>query len=263
MLEIKNILEAVLFASAKPLTAKDFLIIFRDAAEFEPGENTVLFKDITLEIIRDRLAELGADLEGSGRAFRLQVNGEEYKLATLPDYGPWVKQLFDKYKPQRLSPSALETLAIIAYRQPITRADVEAVRGVNVDTIVTTLVERGLVKISGRADLPGRPMLHETTQEFLDHFGLKSLEDMPNREELRNIPLRTAPVEPEPAEQQQELPIGDLPPADSPAPEPGKTPPADPSEPLSHTEEAPAQHPRSEPQTPPQMTPMDADENAV
>ena len=92
---------------------------------------------------------------------------------------------FPAPKPARLSAPALETLAIIAYRQPITRADVEAVRGVNIDGVLQTLMERGLVKIAGRAEIPGRPLLYETTQFFLDHFGLRNLDELPNAEELR------------------------------------------------------------------------------
>ena len=87
-----------------------------------------------------------------------------------------MRQLFPGPKPARLSPPALETLAIIAYRQPITRADVEAVRGVTVEGVLQNLMERGLVKISGRAELPGRPLLYETTQFFLEHFGLRNLD---------------------------------------------------------------------------------------
>src|SRR5206468_12371518 len=92
----------------------------------------------------------------------------------------------------------LETLAIIAYRQPITRADVEVVRGVNIDGVLQTLMERGLVKIAGRAEVPGRPLLYETTQFFLDHFGLRNLDELPNAEELRkrNLPV-ARPVTPE------------------------------------------------------------------
>jgi segregation and condensation protein B len=86
----------------------------------------------------------------------------------------------------------LETLAIIAYRQPITRADVEAVRGVNIDGVLQTLMERGLVKIAGRAEIPGRPLLYETTQFFLDHFGLRNLDELPNVEELRRRDLPVA-----------------------------------------------------------------------
>ena len=105
-----------------------------------------------------------------------------------------VRQLFPAPKPQRLTPPALETLAIVAYRQPITRADIEAVRGVAVDGVLQSLMERGLVKIGGRAEVPGRPLLYETTQFFLEHFGLRNLDELPNSEELRRRYLPTAPV---------------------------------------------------------------------
>jgi segregation and condensation protein B len=120
---------------------------------------------------------------------------EGWQLATDPGFGKWVRQLFPAPKPARLSAPALETLAIIAYRQPITRADVEAVRGVNIDGVLQTLMERGLVKIAGRAEIPGRPLLYETTQFFLDHFGLRDLDELPNAEELRRryLPV-TQPV---------------------------------------------------------------------
>jgi segregation and condensation protein B len=120
-------------------------------------------------------------------------------LATDPKYAGWVRQLFPSPKPARLSAPALETLAIIAYRQPITRADVEAVRGVNIDGVLQTLMERGLVKIAGRAEIPGRPLLYETTQFFLDHFGLRTLDEMPNVEELRTRHLPMARPTPEPS----------------------------------------------------------------
>src|SRR5581483_11194520 len=103
-----------------------------------------------------------------------------------------VRMLFPAPKPARLSAPALETLAIIAYRQPITRADVEAVRGVSIDGVLQTLIERGLVKITGRAEIPGRPLLYETTQFFLDHFGLRSLDELPNVAELRRRDLPRA-----------------------------------------------------------------------
>ena len=111
-------------------------------------------------------------------------------------FAPRIRQLhprpFAETKPERLSPPALETLAIIAYRQPITKADIEAVRGVSVDGVMQKIVDRGLVKIGGRADLPGRPLLYETTDSFLDHFGIKALEDLPNSGELSKIALPSA-----------------------------------------------------------------------
>ena len=113
-----------------------------------------------------------------------------------PACAQWVRQLFPAPRPARLSAPALETLAIIAYRQPITRADVEAVRGVTIDGVLQTLMERGLVKIAGRAEVPGRPLLYETSEFFLDHFGLRNLDELPNVEELRK---RYLPIAPRPA----------------------------------------------------------------
>ena len=118
---------------------------------------------------------------------------EGWQLVSDPAYGSWVRQLFPAVKPARLTPPSLETLAIIAYRQPITRADIEAVRGVAVDGVLQNLMERGLVKIAGRAEVPGRPLLYETTQFFLEHFGLRDLDELPNAEELRTRYLPVAP----------------------------------------------------------------------
>ena len=111
---------------------------------------------------------------------------------SCPEYSHWVRQLYPENRPARLSSPALETLAIISYRQPITRADLEAVRGVAVDGVMQTLLDRGMVKIAGRADVPGKPLLYETTQAFLDHFGLRTLDELPNGEELRKVQLPTA-----------------------------------------------------------------------
>ncbi len=129
-----------------------------------------------------------------GRAFQLVEKAEGWQLATDPAYAHWVRQLFPAPKPARLTAPALETLAIIAYRQPIIRADVEAVRGVAIDGVLQNLMERGLVKIAGRAEVPGRPLLYETTQFFLDHFGLRNLDELPNAEELKRRYLPTAPA---------------------------------------------------------------------
>jgi segregation and condensation protein B len=122
-----------------------------------------------------------------------RANG--WRICARGEYAEWCRALYPGKKVQRLSQPALETLAIIAYRQPITKAGVEAVRGVSVDAMVQQLVDRGLVKIEGRADLPGRPLLYGTTEAFLDHFGIKSLDEMPNSGELRRVKLPEAPSE--------------------------------------------------------------------
>jgi segregation and condensation protein B len=184
-----RIIEAVLFSAQKPLSIREITAAIRGAEADEFGSN---------EFTRVKEAEVAAALEQlkieyieQGRAFQLTEKAEGWQLATDPSFAKWVRQLFPAPKPARLSAPALETLAIIAYRQPITRADVEAVRGVNIDGVLQTLMERGLVKIAGRAEIPGRPLLYETTQFFLDHFGLRNLDELPNVEELRkrNLPV--------------------------------------------------------------------------
>ncbi|MDZ4815650.1 MAG: SMC-Scp complex subunit ScpB [Verrucomicrobiota bacterium] len=201
---LKAILESIFFAAQKPLDLKDLKEILKDTAELEPNEVTNAFKKVDDEHLVSAIQELKNDYDQAERAFQLQQTGETWQLASRAEYASWVKQMFDQYKPQRLSASAMETLAIVAYRQPITRADIEAVRGVAVDSMVQILLDRGLVKISGRAETPGRPMLYATTEHFLEHFGIKDVNDLPNSAELRYVKLKTAEtpavsVDPEPS----------------------------------------------------------------
>ncbi len=193
---LTRIIEALLFSAQKPLSIREIITAIR-GAENDPAS------EVPNEFARVRDAEVAAALEQlkmeyiqQGRGFQLIEKAEGWQLATDPAFAKWVRRLFPVPKPARLSAPGLETLAIIAYRQPITRADVEAVRGVNIDGVLQTLMERGLVKIAGRAEIPGRPLLYETTQFFLDHFGLRNLDELPNAEELRRRILPSAqPVE--------------------------------------------------------------------
>jgi segregation and condensation protein B len=182
---------------------KEFSAALKSAADGAEDLDVKAFAKTKEAEIAALLEELKIEFIESHRAFQLveQVNG--WKLVTNPEYGRWVRQLYPESKPTRLSGPALETLAIIAYRQPITRADMEAVRGVAVDGVVQSLLERGLIRIAGRADVPGRPLLYETTEFFLEHFGLRALDELPNSDELRRAALPTAPLaeEPKPAEQ--------------------------------------------------------------
>ena len=146
--------------------------------------------------VRDALVDLQAEVAASGRAYQVRETATGWLLSSAPGFAPWLRALYPEAKPTRLSASALETLAIIAYRQPIARADMEAVRGVSVDGVMQTLLDRGLVKIAGRAEAAGRPLLYATTQYFLDHFGLRTLDELPNAAELRHIPLPKATPEP-------------------------------------------------------------------
>ena len=193
-----KIIEALLFSAQKPLSIREITAAIR-------GANNNLASETPNEFARVKDAEVAAALEQlkleyiqQNRAFQLVEKADGWQLATDPAFAKWVRQLFPAPKPTRLSTPALETLAIIAYRQPITRADVEAVRGVNIDGVLQTLMERGLVKIAGRAEIPGRPLLYETTQFFLDHFGLRNLDELPNAEELRrrNLPVKPAAESP-------------------------------------------------------------------
>jgi len=190
-----NVIEALLFSAQKPLSSKEIADVLRGAGEedeFSPNE----FAKVREAEVAAALEQLKIQCIEQGRGFQLVEKAEGWQFATDPKYVRWVRELFPAAKPARLTSPALETLAIIAYRQPITRADVEAVRGVTIDGVLQTLMERGLVKISGRAEIPGRPLLYETTQFFLDHFGLRNLDELPNVEELRT---RYLPIAPRPA----------------------------------------------------------------
>jgi segregation and condensation protein B len=189
---LTKVVEALLFSAQKPLSIRELATAIKGAgAEDELSPNQ--FARVREAEVADALEQLKVEYIEQERGFQLNEKAEGWQLATDPKYAGWVRQLFPAPKPARLSAPALETLAIIAYRQPITRADVEAVRGVNIDGVLQTLMERGLVKIAGRAEIPGRPLLYETTQFFLDHFGLRTLDELPNVEELRTRHLPVAP----------------------------------------------------------------------
>jgi segregation and condensation protein B len=203
-MNLTQIIEALLFAAQKPLTTRELATAIKSAG----GEDDLLpneFAKATEAQVAAGLEQLKVEYVQQARAFQLAEKSEGWQLVSDPAYAAWVRQLFPAVKPARLTPPSLETLAIVAYRQPITRADIEAVRGVAVDGVLQNLMERGLVKIGGRAEVPGRPLLYETTQFFLEHFGLRDLDELPNAEELRTryfptaAPKETAPPVPETA----------------------------------------------------------------
>jgi segregation and condensation protein B len=206
-MNLARVIEALLFAAQKPLSAKEITETLKGAgAEDDLAPNE--FANVKPAEVAAALEQLKVEYIQNEHGFRLVEKANGWQLASEPKYARWVRALFPAPKPARLSSPALETLAIIAYRQPITRADVEAVRGVTIDSVLQTLLERGLVKISGRAEIPGRPLLYETTEFFLDHFGLRNLDELPNVEELRARHLPVAP-RPQPAPEavtQTELP---------------------------------------------------------
>jgi segregation and condensation protein B len=139
---------------------------------------------LTSAQIRDAMDAIADDLRESDEVFRLQEGPNGYRLAVSPRYADWVRLLRDEPRPQRLSPAAMETLAIVAYRQPVTRSEIEAIRGVSADSALNKLMERELVFVVGRAELPGRPLQYGTTDGFLEFCGLKSLEELPSSDVL-------------------------------------------------------------------------------
>jgi segregation and condensation protein B len=190
-MSLSQVIEALLFSAQKPLTAREIATAIKGAGDEEelvPNE----FARTSEPEVAAMLEQLKIEYIEQQRAFQLVEKAEGWQLTSDPAFAPWVRQLFPAARPSRLTPPALETLAIIAYRQPITRADVEAVRGVAIESVLQTLMERGLVKIAGRAEVPGRPLLYETTQFFLEHFGLRNLDELPNAEELKHRQLPRA-----------------------------------------------------------------------
>jgi segregation and condensation protein B len=195
-MSLTRVIEALLFSAQKPLSIREITAAIKGAEEDPASETPNEFARVKDAEVAAALEQLKLEYIQQNHAFQLVEKTDGWQLATDPAFAKWVRQLFRTPKPARLSAPALETLAIIAYRQPITRADVEAVRGVNIDGVLQTLMERGLVKIAGRAEIPGRPLLYETTQFFLDHFGLRNLDELPNAEELRRRNLPVAPKPP-------------------------------------------------------------------
>jgi segregation and condensation protein B len=186
-MELKDILEAILFSSLKPLSAKELQDILKQADESGEG---VAMEFAQAKAITAALESLAEEVESLGRSFRLVCVAGAWQFVTQSEYAPWVRALVGvKNRPTRLSKPALETLAIIAYRQPVTRAQMEEIRGVSVDGVIGTLSERELVEVVGRADAPGRPQTYGTTQMFLEYFGLRGLNELPDAEELRQVPI--------------------------------------------------------------------------
>ncbi|MFH1407148.1 MAG: SMC-Scp complex subunit ScpB [Candidatus Omnitrophota bacterium] len=168
--EIKRIVEALLFVSDKPLLPEDIGKALGNA---------------DTKIIRDAAMELKNEYEKEERSFRMTQLAGGFQILTQGAYAPWLKKFFQiRQGEHRLSSPAMETLAIIAYKQPITRAEIELIRGVNVDGVLDTLSERGLVRIAGRKDTVGRPIVYGTTKQFLQAMGLNSLSDLPKLKEF-------------------------------------------------------------------------------
>jgi segregation and condensation protein B len=170
--ESKQALHALLFASDRPVNAERL---------------AQALGDIDREAVEMLVEELRVEVEGQDLPYVLRRIAGGYQFATKAQFGPYIRRMFEIKKKNRLSKSVLETLAIIAYKQPVTRPAVEAIRGVSVSHAFEILQEKRLIKVSGVAELPGRPKLYRTTDEFLAHFGMESLKGLPSIEEIREM----------------------------------------------------------------------------
>ena len=195
-MELKFILESLLFSAQKPLSVKELRDNLAATAATEEADATAkALKKTKDEEIIAALEELARDHAAAARSYRLACVAGSWQFVSQPEFAPWLKSLVGvKARPSRLSQPALETLAIIAYRQPVTRAEVEQIRGVNIDGTMQTLLERGLVESTGRAEVVGRPQIYGTTTMFLEYFGLRGLEDLPAADELRRIVVERPPA---------------------------------------------------------------------
>ena len=193
--DLTRVLRALLFASPGPLSTRDIQAVFtrfheQATPDPEPDPGEVAGESghsdvsdvpslVTDSQIREAMDAIGRQLEESNEVFRLQETHQGYRLVTSGDSAEWVRLLRNAPKPARLSRAALETLAIIAYRQPVVRSEIESIRGVSADNALNRLLERELIQITGRADLPGRPLQYGTTEGFLELVGVRSLEELP------------------------------------------------------------------------------------
>ncbi|MBN2030003.1 SMC-Scp complex subunit ScpB [bacterium] len=169
---LKQVVEALIFASDVPLTDKQI-------KEYLDG--------VSLSEIRKVVDGLNLEYGKTNRAFQIIRVAGGYQMVTRETYSQWVKKLYQKRSRSKLSQAALETLAVVAFKQPVARSEIVAIRGVNCDAVLKTLLERKLVTIAGRSDGPGRPLIYTTTKEFLRYFGVNDLSDLPKLKEIEEI----------------------------------------------------------------------------
>jgi len=166
---IKAVIEALLFASEKPLTLEQ---IKNTLDGLDTGE------------IRRLLREMQSEYESGRRGLRIMEIADGFRMATASEFAPFLKKMYKQRRVERLSRPALETVAIVAYKQPVTKLEIESIRNVNVDGLMENLLEKGIIRVAGRKKAPGRPKLYGTTRQFLEYFGLRSLEELPKIEGL-------------------------------------------------------------------------------
>ncbi len=171
--EAKRVIEAILFTSGRPVLPGDL--------------KRSLGSGYTEAKIEKLVRELQAEYEQDNRSFRILDIAGGFECSTDPKFAPWILKLELQKRARQATQSALETLAIVAYKQPTTRADIEDLRGVDVSGVITTLMERNLIKIVGKKEVPGHPFLYGTTDKFLEHFGLKSIQNLPDISEIKTL----------------------------------------------------------------------------
>jgi segregation and condensation protein B len=168
----RSVIEAMLFISDKPVTVEQI----RDVVgSLDAGQ------------VRQIVSELNAEYEQLNRGIRITEVAGGFRMITPPQLAPFLRKMFKQRRAERLSKPALETLAIIAYKQPLTRLEIETLRNVNVDGVMSSLVEKGLIRITGRKNAAGRPFVYGTTRLFLEYFGLKSLDELPKMEDFTKL----------------------------------------------------------------------------
>lgn len=177
--EAKSIIEALLFISEKPL-------LIEQIKEILP--------EIDSTAIRSLMDELKQQYQDEKRGLSIIEVAGGFRMTTSPDVAEHIKKFYKSRQRERLTVPSLETLAIVAYRQPVSRLEIESIRGVNVDGVINTLLEKGLIRIAGRKEAVGRPFVYGTTRQFLEYFGLKSLEELPKLEEFSHIPGLTQEI---------------------------------------------------------------------
>ena len=166
---LKSAVEALIFASEKPITLEQIKKVLADKDSLN---------------IKEIIAELKNDYQTQNRGLRIVEIAGGFQMTTCSDFAPFLKKLFKNRYSDKLSKPALESLAIIAYKQPLTKSEIESLRNVNVDGVMKSLTDKNLIRICGRKKVPGRPFVYGTTREFLEHFGLKSLQDLPKMEDF-------------------------------------------------------------------------------
>ena len=169
--EAKSIIEAVIFASIEPVSADQLARLI----------------ELDNETVEQLIRELQQEYDKTRRSFQMIEVANGFQICTRDEYASWIRDFYTTEISSRLSVSALEALAIIAYRQPVTRAEIEEIRGVNSDSVLHTLLERNMIKVIGRKRAPGKPMIYGTTTEFLLHFGLRDLSELPSIDEIESM----------------------------------------------------------------------------